>query len=104
MMMRWYENLYVSQKASKEKLKQFGRMRKEFSFPAYVITLPANEQDLLDIISYQEFTSNPCYEDSFVIGIASGKADAKELVMDIIWDTYSHTGQFKVKEYLGLNL
>lgn len=97
--MRWYENLYVSEKASCEKLKSFGAMKKTFSFNAYMITLPANDNNLLEILSAREL-SCPYYEETLVIGIAVGKRDAIELVRDIIWDVYSHTGGFKIRDYL----
>lgn len=101
--MRWYDNLYVSELASHEKLKTFGRMRTGFSFNAYMITLPANDENLLDILRYSEIVSNPYYNDVMIIGIASGKKDAFELVREIIWDTYRHTGNVRVRDYLGLN-
>lgn len=101
--MRWYDNLYVSELASHEKLKSFGRMRKRFSFNAYMITLPANDENLLDILRYSEIVSNPYYNDVMIIGIASGKSDAFELVRDIVWDTYRNTGNVRVRDYLGLN-
>lgn len=98
--MTWHKNLYVSEKASHESLRQFGRMRKKFDFPAYMITLPANPQNLLEIMSAQEIERNCQYRDVVVVGIASGKKDAVELVRDIVWDTYHNTGVFNIQEYI----
>lgn len=98
--MTWHENLYVSEKASHESIRQFGRMRKKFQFPAYMITLPANPDNLLDIMSAREIERNCGYREVVVVGIASGKKDAIELVRDIIWDTYNNTGGFNIREYM----
>jgi hypothetical protein len=101
--MKWHEHLYVSEKASRESLKRFGRMKNKFDFPAYMITLPSNPENLLDILSCQEINATPYYRDILVIGIANGKKDALELVRDIIWDTYSHTGGFEIQRYMEQN-
>lgn len=98
--MVWHKNLYVSEKASKESIRQFGKMRTKFKFPAYMITYPANPENLLDVMSAHEITSHPYYKDTIVIGIANGKKDAIELVRDIIWDTYKSTGNFNIKKFI----
>lgn len=97
--MVWYDKLYVSEKASNEKIRSLGHMRKTFSFDAYVIIIPVNGNNMLDILSYQELTARDYYKDAFIIGIACGQKDAILLVSDIIWDVYSRTGGFNVRQY-----
>lgn len=98
--MIWHQNLYVSEKASHESIRQYGKMRKKFKFPAYMITLPANPDNLLEIMSAQEIEKNGGYRDIVVLGIAYGKRDAIELVRDMIWDTYYNTGGFDIQRYM----
>jgi hypothetical protein len=35
-----------------------------------------------------------------IIGVAKGKEDAYQLMQDILMETYRHTGNFHVKDYL----
>lgn len=100
--MIWYNNLYVSKKACGEKLRRFGRMRSTFAFDAYIIILPSNDENLLEIITYKDAIFYKAYEDAFAVGIAVGKQDAIELVSDILWDVYKKTGSFRVKDYIGV--
>ena len=50
--MKWYKKLYLGENAEKSRYKVFGRIRmNKFSFNTYLIVLPSNKENLLDIIS-----------------------------------------------------
>jgi hypothetical protein len=77
-----------------------------FSLDTYLITLPSNDENLLDVFQ-ANILLQPYYKkadrDIFVVGIANGKDEAYEVVRDIIDDVYSHTGAFDIKKYLGIS-
>ena len=50
--MKWYKKLYLGENAEKSRYKVFGRIKmNKFSFNTYLIVLPSNKENLLDIIS-----------------------------------------------------
>lgn len=95
--MKWHTNLYLGEHAScqpdlVEKLKAGKR-----PMNVRLITLPANQNNLMDIV--------PClggfYRDNlYVVGVAVGENEARQVVMSIIRDVYQTTGGFDVKQYL----
>jgi hypothetical protein len=93
--MKWYRKLYLGENAKMNR----------FSIDTYLITLPSNDENLLDVFQ-ANMLLQPYYKkadrDIFVIGIANGKDEAYEVVRDIIDDVYSHTGAFDIKKYLGI--
>jgi hypothetical protein len=105
--MKWYRKLYLGENAKKSKYKIFRRVRmNKFSIDTYLITLPSNDENLLDVFQ-ANMLLQPYYKkadrDIFVVGIANGKDEAYEVVRDIIDDVYSHTGAFDIKKYLGIS-
>lgn len=99
--MEWYKNLYLGEIAAKKQYKLFRRISKKRLTNAYIITLPSNTENILDIYSYNELLQKH-YDNShiFVVGLACGKDEALELTKDIIWDVYSRSGSFNVSEYV----
>lgn len=99
--MEWYKNLYLGEAAAKKHYKLLRRINKRHLSNAYVITLPSNEENILDIYSYNELLQKH-YDDRsmFVVGLACGKDEAMELTRDIIQDVYSSTGTFDVRKYV----
>lgn len=99
--MEWYKNLYLGENAAKKHYKLFRRIRKKRLSNAYVITLPSNEANILDIYSYNELLwKHYNNRNLFIVGLACGKDEAVELTRDIIQDVYSSTGAFDVKKYV----
>ena len=84
--------------ARKAKYKVLGHVvKKKFSFDTYLITLPSNTSNILDIYSanvlLQPHFKKKCIQDEiYVVGIAKGRDEAYELVRDIVDEVYKNTG------------
>ena len=89
--------------ARKAKYKVLGHVvKKKFSFDTYLITLPSNTSNILDIYSanvlLQPHFKKKCIQDEiYVVGIAKGRDEAYELVRD---EVYKNTGGFNISRYL----
>lgn len=99
--MEWYKNLYLGEKAAQKHFKLLRKINKRRLTNAYVVTLPSNSDNVLDIYSYNELLQRH-YDSSriFIVGLAYGKEEAMELTKDIIFDVYSKSGTVKVSEYI----
>lgn len=102
--MKWYRKLYLGESAARSKYKVFGRIRSnKFSYDTYLITLPSDTDNLLDIIPaamlLQPYLKKHKSE-IYVVGLADGKDEAFMVVRDIIDDVYSNTGAFDIRGYL----
>jgi len=67
----------------------------------YVIALPSNERNLLDIyhsaeLMQRHYRNRPL----FIVGIACGYEEALLVVQQIIEDVYRESGGVKVKDYI----
>lgn len=99
--MEWYKNLYLGEQAAKKKLKLLKKINKKFLSNAYIVALPSNPANVLDIYPYNEFLQKHRGDDDvFAVGLACGKDEAYEVVKDIVWDVYSSSGNFKVSDYI----
>lgn len=101
--MRWYRNLYVGEKAKKDRYRIVGkvRWRRLQKKDAYLITLASNEANLLDIypansMLWQYFRKS----DLLIIGIAKGYEEATELACHILAEVYTATAGFDVRNYV----
>ena len=103
--MYFYKNLYVG--ASIQNPDEVTRklQRGEGQFTIYVIALSpskpgpgANQLEILHCVNLQQpyYRSHPPY----IIGIASGRIEAFELVKDMVQEAYEHTGSGDVRAYL----
>lgn len=100
--MEWYKNLYVGPNAESKKFKLLRHINKRFLTNAYVVTIATNENDLLDIYSYNELLQNHYKNiDIQILGLACGKQEAMELTQNIIKDVYMATGGFCVRDYFA---
>lgn len=99
--MRFYHNLFVSEDmvSSAEQIVEAIKMNNKTP-NVYVIALASNTDNLLDLIPVRELQL-PSYpkETVEVIGLAKNKADAFELVEDIVGEIYGQTGGLDVKAY-----
>jgi len=105
--MKWYKKLYCGENAKKAKYKMFGRIVKnKLTFDTFLIILPTNPQNLLDIIS-ANFLKQPHFkkkrfqDEIYVVGIAKGQDEAFELVRIIIDEVYQATSGFDIPKYLN---
>lgn len=101
-MLEWHEDLYVSDAASEKIHKIIKKINGNKAVPGvYLLTYPINSRNIMDIFSAlslkQPVIRKRCPK---IIGVAKGKDDAIELMIDIINETYQNTGSFQVKEYL----
>ena len=99
--MRWYERLYVGEKAKKNRFSILQAVREEKSSGYYILTPASNPKNLLDI--YPALTlKQPYYkqQDLLIVGVAADYQDAAMLVGRIVGDVYKKTGGYDVKGFL----
>lgn len=100
--MRWYERLYVGEKAQKRRHTIIRSIRKNEASGYYVLTPPSNEKNILDM--YPMFTlCQPYYgeHEPYIIGVAADYGDAARLAGHIIEEMYRRTGAFRLEEFLS---
>lgn len=98
-----YENLYVADSLQKNKDKIIEMIKKgKPKLRLYVVALAFNPVNLLEIIYYNELLQ-PYYKEQeiHIIGIASSKEEAMDMVKTIIASVYHNTQTFDVRKYLG---
>lgn len=100
--MKWYKNLYVGDSLKGKEKQMKSLISHDMVVPfGYVITLPANETNLMDVIEAKELRKKGYPKDSLsIIGLASDKGEALELVRRIIDEVYHETGQLNIRDYL----
>ncbi|MGN0160411.1 MAG: hypothetical protein ACI4AQ_03375 [Lachnospiraceae bacterium] len=99
--MEWYKNLYLGEMAARKKYKLLRKINKRWLSKAYIITLPSNEENVLDIYSYNEILQHHYDENQlFVIGLAHGKEEALELTKNIVFEVYRACGNVNVTKYI----
>lgn len=104
--MKWYKGLYLGEGAKSEKYKIFGKVMKgRFHKDTFLILLPSNSENLLDIISANEllqphYRKKMYHDELYVLGIAKGREEALELVRLIIDEVYHATGGFDISGYM----
>ena len=100
--MRWYEDLYVGYNLL-DKKRQVIRIIKNGKpqLNKYVITLPQNDYDTLEIYP-SNILNQKWYRDSdmVVVGITEGMEEAMDMIQLIIMDCLNDTGEVKVKKYI----
>ena len=100
--MKWYNDLYVGHNAMEDKDKIVDKIiRGKLQLNKYVITLPLNNRDTLDIYpAYVLVQKWYRKSDMIVVGIADGKEEANEIVEMIIKDCLSELGKVDVRQYI----
>lgn len=101
--MKWYKNLYVGKYAAKRKNKIKRKVNRGVGMvDTYLITLPSNSSNLLDILPSWSmkwaFIRKSC---PMIIGIADGYEEAAYLVGTIVLDVYKKTGTFDIETYIN---
>ena len=100
--MRYLKDLYVSEelKGREEEIIEHLE-KKEFQFRVYLIALPENERNQLEI--YHSGMLNQTWyreKDVFVVGLAKGYLQALELVRKIAQETVDKTGNADIRQYI----
>ena len=99
--MRWYERLYVGEKAKKDRYSVIQAVREERASGYFILTPASNEKNLLDI--YPALTlKQPYYrkQELLIVGVAVDYEDAAVLAGRIISEVYKRTGGFDVRAFL----
>lgn len=99
--MRWYERLYVGEKAKKDRFSILRAVRTGKSSGYYILTPASNPKNMLDI--YPALTLNQPYykeQDLLIVGVAADYRDAALLAGRIIGDVYKKTGGYDVTGFL----
>lgn len=100
--MRWYNDLYVGYNLLDKKRQIMRKIKNgKPQFNKYVIALPINDYDVLDIYPSYVLTQK-WYKDSdlVIVGIAEGMEEAMDMMQLIIMDCLKDTGDLKVKKYI----
>lgn len=100
--MIWYDKLYVGESMIHKTNKVKWKIRHNAGqINVYVITLPSNQENLLDIIPSQELLQKAYPKKHlYIVGLAKGYEEAIELAGSIVTEVYRHTGAFEVTDYL----
>lgn len=100
--MRWYNDLYVGYNLLDKKRQVIRKIKNgRAQINKYVIALPFNDYDVLDIYPSYVLTQK-WYKDSdmVIVGIAEGMEEAMDMVQLVIMDCLNETGEIKVKQYI----
>ena len=96
--MRWYEDLYVGYNLLDKKRQVIRKIKNgKPQLNKYVITLPQNDYDTLEIYP-SNILNQKWYRDSdmVVVGITEGMEEAMDMIQLIIMDCLNDTGEVKV--------
>ncbi len=101
-MLKWYKKLYIGDNAKKNASSTIRKVNhKRVVFDVYLVTVASNPENLLEIISANQLLmAVPRKMCPLIVGIASGYAEAVELVQKIITETYQVQGNTDVRKYL----
>lgn len=100
--MKWYRDLYLGERVKKKA----GRIRWKVEHNAgqlgiYLLTLPANKHNLLDIIPASDLVQKAYPKrELFVIGIEKGYENAAYMAASVVMEVYEKTGGFDVAAYI----
>lgn len=101
-MVSWSNQLFLSKSIKKHDLENIKKSieDRKFTCSIYCISLASNPKNLFDIYNSKELLF-PYYKkkDIHIIGLAKSKKQAFELVLDIIDEIHTNTGDVKFREY-----
>lgn len=102
--MRWYDGLYVGEKAGRRRSAILQGIRDGKLQPeVYVITPPGNGNNVLDIYPSAMLLLPPYRDEDFlVVGVAVTYWEALEVARRIVDDLYRRTGTFCLEKLTGL--
>ena len=100
--MRWYKDLYVGYSLLSKKRETIKKIKRgKITFDKYVIALPFNDYDTLDIYpSYVLLQKRYRSSDMVIVGIAQGREEAMDMMQLILMDCLHDTGGLNVKDYI----
>lgn len=99
----WYQNLYVGEKAKKNQHKiQWKLQHCAGMIGVYVLTMPSNEQNSLDIIR-AAYLKQSVYKkrELKIVGIAASYHEALQVLETIAKEVYANTQGLDIRSYLN---
>ncbi len=100
-MILWNSCLYIGDKMKKKKDRVIASINKrEATFGVYCIAFASHPANLFDIYEANELLF-PYYQkaDIKIVGLASGRQEAVDLIHDMLMEVYHRTGEFNVRTY-----
>lgn len=105
-MIIWANKLYLSENIDTKKQAKIMKSIEDgnLHFEVYCIMFASNPNNLFDIINANELLF-PYYSEKelFILGIATSRIQAYELVKDMLHDIYRETGGFSVREFFAVS-
>lgn len=100
--MRWHKKLFLGESiAPRWKKVKWKIMHNAGQLSVYVLALPANPSNILDIIPAWELLQKQYpKENLYIIGLAGNYEEALEVTVSIIQKVYAKTNGFDVKGYI----
>lgn len=101
--MKWYDALWIGPQAARRKGRIISSIKQRKHVPGiWLIALAENPSEVLDIIP-SDMLVKPSYplENLYILGIASGKQEAFELVEKMVDYIYRETGTLNIREYFS---
>lgn len=100
-MIKWYPDLYCDPETEKKEKRIRKRLeKKRVNFRVYCIAIASNEKNLLDIYCSNELLFRYYRtKEMKIVGLASSKESAIQIVAEIVDEVYQQTGKIDVRAY-----
>ncbi len=100
--MRWYQDLYVGYNVLENRNKVIRKIKNGKLQPGkYVLALPENDYDVLDIYPAYVLTQKWYRKsDMVIVGITDGWEETLDMMQLVIMDCLNDTGNVNVKKYI----
>ena len=101
-MLEWYKELYIGENAKKDATKakrrlNYGRLQMNM----FLVTYATNPENLFDIIGTEQLLQKTVHRRCpMIIGLASSKEEALQIVQQIVEETYAKQQDVDVRRYL----
>ena len=100
-MLKWLPKYYVGEGIREASRIQTKLNDGKFVPGVYLLTLPANPGNILDLVPAMNLVSRRSYEHCpLIIGMAANKDEALELCRKLVMKVYKETGGFRIRDYV----
>ncbi len=102
-MLEWYKKLYVGENAKKDAVKVKRRLNHgKLQMNMFLVTYASNPENLFDIIGTEQLLQKTVHRRCpMIVGLASSKEEAIQIVQQIIEETYAKQNDVDVRRYLN---
>lgn len=100
--MKWCKDVYVTDSVADKKKKILHRLKMgKLQFNVYAIVLPLGNDGIMEVYPAYVFLQKIYKKQPvYVIGLASGREDAYELIGRIALECYSKNGDFDIRKFI----